>query len=111
MTKLVDALVGQTVSLICLGEYVGFLHFQDGNYCSFEVEAKLVENNGAERPLLPDPSTGSVRRVLGKTVQAAVVADGTLSIDFEECVVRAVLMPGYESVSIRIGENEEVLMA
>lgn len=108
MSKLSDILIGQSISLVCFGEYVGFIHFGEDGHCRIETETIVIDESGNERAILPEPSQGVLTLVLGGQVQGIVI-DSSFKIVLDNgSTIKAALMPGYESVTLSVNGEMEI---
>lgn len=108
MTIFSEKLVGKEVTLVCFGEYVGFIHFGDEVHCRIETEAVIVCENGSEICLFPDPAPGALPLIVGKTVKSVSV-DERFRVFFDtDVIVQATLNEGYESVMLNSKDQTEV---
>ena len=107
MTILSEKLVGKEVTLVCFGEYVGFIHFGDEVRCRIETEAVIVCENGSEICLFPDPAKGALPLIVGKTVKSVSIDERVRILFDEGSLIQAALNVGYESVTLDIEDQTE----
>ena len=108
MTKLSEKLVGKAVTLVCFGEYVGFIHIGDNDHCRIESGAMIVNKDGHRRTLFPERSQGVLASILGANVRSLTI-DKAFSVTLDNGVtITAPLNEGYESVMLSVGGQSEV---
>jgi len=108
MTKLSEKLVGKAVTLICFGEYVGFIHIGDNDHCRIESGATIVDRDGNQRALFPEPSQGALASILGANVRSITI-DKAFSASLDNgSIITAPLQEGYESIMLSVGGQSEV---
>lgn len=108
MTEFLEKLASQDITLVCFGEYVGFIHFGVDDHCRIEGEAVIVSNKGGEVALFPEPALGALPMVLGKKIESVRI-DENFNILLENGhIVRATLSRGYESVTLKIDGQSRI---
>ncbi|MDK2761042.1 MAG: hypothetical protein KYX64_06750 [Sphingopyxis sp.] len=108
MTKLSEKLVGKAITLVCFGEYVGFIHMGDKDHCRIESETVIIGKGGNEHALFPEPAQGALPLVLGAKVEAIAI-DNTVTISLDNGhKIRAALTDGYETIMLSVDGQSEV---
>jgi hypothetical protein len=107
MAELANKLVGKTVSLICFGEYVAFIHFGESDHCRIESEAMLIDSAGNNFKLFPVPTHEAILMPLGLEVNDIII-DNNITIQLSnEINIIISLSDGYESMSFNINNEVE----
>lgn len=108
MSKLSEKLVGKPITLICFGEYVGFIHVGDHDHCRIESETVLINSEGFHRAIFPEPDHGVLSSMLGSTVKAVSIGKTIDLILNCGSIIQVNLKHGYESVMLNVGGDSEI---
>lgn len=101
-------MVGKAITLVCFGEYVGFIHIGDNDHCRIESEAVIVRSDGEERTVFPEPAQGALSSILGAKVEGISI-DETIRISLDNgFIIKATLTTGYETIMLTVDGQSEV---
>jgi len=105
-----NEIVGKRINMICFSEFVNYIHFDEKTHIRVESSSYLYNDKSEKTGLFPFPSGNSIEALMGNRINGFSISEDIIKFDIEnglELIIE--LNYGYESVSINVDGNVEVI--